>query len=135
GIADLFMHPYNQKVWARNPEHMDCRWIGDRVAVADVARVRENVRLRRDDVSWGPNNRFRFPRRGGTGAVWQALARRLTARPARAGQVMFDAAVRYVETREGRVVLADGREFVYEQLISTMPLDRFVTMSDLAREL
>jgi protoporphyrinogen oxidase len=135
GIADLFMRPYNQKVWARKPEHMDWRWIGDRVAVADIARVRENVRLRRDDVSWGPNNRFRFPRRGGTGAVWQALAGRLSARPRRAGGVMFGAAVRHVDTRERRVALADGREFTYEQLISTMPLDRFVAMSDVASDL
>jgi len=135
GIADLFMRPYNQKVWARNPEHMDSKWIGDRVAVGDVARVRENVRLRRDDVSWGPNNRFRFPRRGGTGAVWQALARRLTARRGHAGHLVFGAAVRHVDTRERRVALADGREFGYEQLISTMPLDRFVALSDLARDL
>ena len=135
GIADLFMRPYNRKVWARNPDRMDCRWIGDRVAVADLARVRENVRLRRDDVSWGPNNRFRFPRRGGTGAVWQALARRLTARPGRAGRLMFGAPVQHVDTRERRVALADGREFGYEQLISTMPLDRLVAMSDLARDL
>src|ERR1051325_10496483 len=78
GIADVFMRPYNQKVWARDPELMDWRWIGDRVAVADVARVKENIRLQRDDVSWGPNNRFRFPRRGGTGAVWRALAQQLT---------------------------------------------------------
>ena len=135
GIADRFMRPYNEKVWARNPALMDCQWIGDRVAVADVARVRENIRLGRDDVSWGPNNRFRFPRRGGTGAVWRALARRLAARPGRAGRLMFGAAVRHVDTRERRVALADGREFGYEQLISTMPLDRFVAMTDLARDL
>jgi len=135
GIAEVFMRPYNQKVWARNPELMDCQWIGDRVAVADLARVRENVRHGRDDVSWGPNNRFRFPRHGGTGAVWQALARRVTAPRARAGRVMFGAAVRHVDTRERRVALTDGREFAYEQLISTMPLDRLVAMSDLAREL
>jgi protoporphyrinogen oxidase len=135
GIADVFMRPYNQKVWARDPELMDWQWIGDRVAVADVARVRENIRLTRDDVSWGPNNRFRFPRRGGTGAVWLALARRLISRPARAGRLLFDAPVRHVDTRERRVALTDGREFAYEQLISTMPLDRFVAASDLARDL
>jgi protoporphyrinogen oxidase len=135
GIAHVFMRPYNQKVWARNPEAMDWRWIGDRVAVADVERVRENIRLGRDDVSWGPNNRFRFPRRGGTGAVWQTLARRLTARPARAARLMFGATVRHIDTRDRRVALADGREFTYQQLISTMPLDRFVAMSELARDL
>jgi protoporphyrinogen oxidase len=91
--------------------------------------------LQRDDVSWGPNNRFRFPRRGGTGAVWQALARRLMARAGRTGRVMFGAVVRHIDTRERRVALTDGREFRYEQLISTMPLDRFVAMSDLARDL
>jgi protoporphyrinogen oxidase len=135
GIAGVFMRPYNEKVWARSPELMDWRWIGDRVAVADVARVRENIRLRRDDVSWGPNNRFRFPRRGGTGAVWHALAERLKARPGRAARLMFGATVRHVDTRERRVALVDGREFGYQQLISTMPLDCFVAMSDLARDL
>ena len=137
GIADLFMRPYNRKVWARDPELMDWRWIGDRVAVADVARVRENIRLSRDEVSWGPNNRFRFPRRGGTGAVWNTLARRLTQHdsPARPSRLMFGASVRHVDTAARRVALADGREFGYEQLISTMPLDRLVAMSDLARDL
>ena len=137
GIADLFMRPYNRKVWARDPELMDWRWIGDRVAVADVARVRENIRLSRDEVSWGPNNRFRFPRRGGTGAVWKALAKHLTQHesPARGSRLMFGAAVRHVDTTARRVALADGREFGYEQLISTMPLDRLVAVSDLARGL
>ncbi len=137
GIADVFMRPYNQKVWARDPELMDWRWIGDRVAVADVTRVKENIRLHRDDVSWGPNNRFRFPRRGGTGAVWRALARRLTAHQS-GGQpprILFDCRVRHVDTTERRVALADGREFRYEQLISTMPLDRLIAISDLARDL
>jgi protoporphyrinogen oxidase len=135
GIAAVFMRPYNRKVWARDPELMDWRWIGDRVAVADVARVRENIRLQRDDVSWGPNNRFRFPRRGGTGAVWEALAKQLRARVAGASPLIFGASVKHVDTTERRVALADGREFQYEQLISTMPLDRLVAMSDLARDL
>src|SRR5262249_7528611 len=79
------------------------------------------------------NNRFRFPRRGGTGAVWQALARRLTVRPARPGRLMFGAAVRHVDTRERRVALTDGREVGYEQLISTMPPRGLGATGDLAR--
>ena len=137
GIGDIFMRPYNQKVWARDPEVMDWRWIGDRVAVADVARVKDNLRLHRDDVSWGPNNRFRFPRHGGTGAVWQALATQLIrhAPSSQPSRLMYGAAVRHVDTTARRVALADGREFRYEQLISTMPLDRLIAMSDLARDL
>ena len=137
GIANVFMRPYNQKVWARDPELMDWRWIGDRVAVADVGRVKENIRLRRDDVSWGPNNRFRFPRRGGTGAVWRELATRLTANESRSqpSRLVYDATVRHVDTTERCVALTDGREFRYEQLISTMPLDRLIAISDIARDL
>lgn len=137
GIANLFMRPYNCKVWARDPELMDWRWIGDRVAVADVARVRDNIRRHHDDVSWGPNNRFRFPRRGGTGAVWLALAKQLTHResPAHPSRLMYGATVRHVDTTARRVALCDGREFEYEQLISTMPLDRLIAVSDLARDL
>ena len=136
GIADVFMRPYNRKVWAREPELMNWRWIGDRVAVPDVARIRENIRLRRDDVSWGPNNRFRFPRRGGTGAVWTALAKELTSRASSTyPRILYNAPVRHVDTTERRVALADGREFVYDQLISTMPLDRLIAISDLTRDL
>jgi protoporphyrinogen oxidase len=135
-IAELFMRPYNRKVWARDPELMDWRWIGDRVAVPDVDRVRENVRLGRDDVSWGPNNRFRFPRRGGTGAVWDALAAKLTRQDgARAPRLQFGSTVKHLDTSLRRVALADGREIGYDRLISTMPLDRLIAMSDLARDL
>ena len=79
GIAKHFMLPYNRKVWAVHPREMDYGWIGERVSVPDVFRVLRAVCTGQDDVSWGPNNRFRFPRRGGTGAIWQALGGRLAA--------------------------------------------------------
>jgi protoporphyrinogen oxidase len=43
GIADLFMRPYNYKVWAVPPALMQCSWLGERVATANVAKVVENV--------------------------------------------------------------------------------------------
>jgi len=81
-------------------------------------------------------HRFRFPRRGGTGAVWQALARRLTARDAAgAGRIRFRTAVKHVDTAARRLALSDGTEITCGVLISTMPIDRLIASSDLARDL
>jgi hypothetical protein len=55
-------------VWAYPVERLWAGWVGERVAVVDLARVAENILLERDDVSWGPNNTFQFPKHGGTGA-------------------------------------------------------------------
>src|SRR5207237_722966 len=63
-LAEMFLLPYNFKVWAYPPEMLSRSWVGDRVSVPDLERIRRNVHERRDDVSWGPNNTFRFPKRG-----------------------------------------------------------------------
>eukprot|EP01032_Pedospumella_encystans_P000075 gene75-85_t len=42
GIADIFMRPYNFKVWAVPTEKMQCSWLGERVATANVSKVVEN---------------------------------------------------------------------------------------------
>ena len=77
GLAEVFLLPYNFKVWAYPPELLDASWVGDRVAVTDLKRVLHNLVIAKDDVSWGPNHTFRFPVRGGTGAIWKACADRL----------------------------------------------------------
>jgi len=129
-IADLFMRPYNVKVWACDPAKMDAGWIADRVAVPDAIRAARNVILGRDDVSWGPNNRFRFPLRGGTGAIWRALAARLPLERAE-GLRGIEKGTEVVRVDPGsrRVCLSDGREHSYGALISTMPLDRLAAVS------
>lgn len=130
GIARLFLRPYNFKVWAYPPEELTWGWIGDRVATVDLERVRENIVLGRDDVSWGPNNRFRFPKRGGTGVVWRTLAARLADKhPAhlRMGRCLVR-----LDTAAHTAHFADGGAVVYERLLSTLPLDTLVGLSDLA---
>ncbi|MEZ5289721.1 MAG: NAD(P)-binding protein [Vicinamibacterales bacterium] len=129
-LAGLFMRPYNRKVWARAPERLAAHWVGDRVAVPDPARVRDALRLGRDDIAWGPNRRFRFPVRGGTGAVWRALAARLQA--AAPGRLRFGQRVAAIDTAAREVRLPSGDRLRYEHLISTMPLDLCVRASDLA---
>ena len=118
GIADVFMRPYNFKVWAYEPKEMNVAWMGDRVATVDLPRVLENLVRQRDDVAWGPNATFRFPAKGGTGIIWSTLADRLPADKMLAGH-----RVQSVDPVAKTIRCGNGEEFAYDALISTMPLD------------
>ncbi|MFW6256274.1 MAG: protoporphyrinogen/coproporphyrinogen oxidase [Candidatus Sumerlaeota bacterium] len=121
GLAELFMMPYNYKVWAYPPKMLSTSWIGERVALPDLERILESVIYDRDDVAWGPNSTFRFPEHGGTGAVWQALADRLPH-----DKLHYHRRVARIDA-EGRQVESDsGDKVEYDALISTMPLDNLV---------
>jgi protoporphyrinogen oxidase len=60
GIANLFMRPYNFKVWAVPTTHMQAEWLGERVATVDIEKAIHNVVLGKEDAGWGPNAVFRF---------------------------------------------------------------------------
>lgn len=117
-IAATFLLPYNEKVWGYPLETMGVDWMGERVAVVDLDRLRRNVREGRDDVGWGPNNRFRFPRRGGTGAIWMHVAALLPPERAR-----WNARVTAIDARRRVLRTEDGATHAFDRLINTMPLD------------
>jgi protoporphyrinogen oxidase len=121
GIARLFMIPYNFKVWAHPAQTMSHAWIGERVSVVDAARVIKNIVLGRDDVAWGPNNTFSFPLRGGTGEIYRRLASRF------ADRVRLSQGVLRVDPARRMVRTTDGQEIGYDHLLTTAPLDLFVT--------
>jgi protoporphyrinogen oxidase len=124
-LGRLFMYPYNFKVWGYPPEQLGTRWMGERVAVPDLDRIRRNVREMRDDVSWGPNSTFRFPERGGTGAIWRGVAGLIDPR-----RLLFGARVDRVDLAARAVTLSDGRRFSYDTLMTSMALTDFCPMCD-----
>lgn len=133
GIASMFMRPYNFKVWAYQPEELSRAWVGERVATVDLERVIENVMHNRDDVSWGPNNQFRFPKRGGTGAVWRTLAARLEA--GHPGKLKLRHKLVKLDTANRVAHFEGGERIHYRRMLSSIPLDALVALSDLAGEL
>ncbi|KAL8664289.1 MAG: hypothetical protein Q9168_007936 [Polycauliona sp. 1 TL-2023] len=123
GIADLFMRPYNFKVWAVPTTKMQCQWLGERVAAPDLKTVTKNVILQKTAGNWGPNATFRFPANGGTGGIWIAVANTL---PKENTQFGAHGAVKKVDADNKIIHLDNGKTIGYKKLISTMAVDSLV---------
>jgi protoporphyrinogen oxidase len=125
-LAEIFLLPYNFKVWAHQPASMSYQWVGERVATVDLQRTVSNAVDGQDEKSWGPNNRFRFPLRGGTGQIWRTLAARLP-------EGVFHPNHRCVriETAKRTVHFEDGSCENYDWLVSTIPLDVLISLADI----
>ncbi|ODV92509.1 hypothetical protein CANCADRAFT_30653 [Tortispora caseinolytica NRRL Y-17796] len=121
GIADVFMRPYNFKVWAVPTTKMQCAWLGERVAAPDLKTVTKNILLNKTAGNWGPNATFKFPARDGTGGIWTAVAKTLPQE-----KITLNTTVTKVNPYKKVVTLGDGSTVSYKNLITTMPLDSLV---------
>ncbi len=120
GIAKYFMMPYNFKVWAHPPKMMNKEWVGERVSIVDLKRVLGNVVLDRDDVAWGPNSTFKYPRVGGTGEIYVRM------QPYVQDNLRLNTRVVGVDADRKEVILENGERESYDHLMSTAPLDQLV---------
>ncbi|TPX35371.1 hypothetical protein SmJEL517_g02364 [Synchytrium microbalum] len=123
GIADLFMRPYNFKVWAIEPRDMQCQWLGERVAAPDLKMAVTNVVLNKVAGNWGPNATFRFPAHGGTHGIWLAVGKTLP--PA---NLRLSTTVSKIDHQQKTVLCTDGSTISYKTLINTMPLIELANM-------
>jgi len=126
GIYDIFMKPYNEKVWGCPLRLMSTEWMGERVSPVDIKRVLTNIILEQDDLGWGPNSKFRFPLNGGTGAIWKNIGKSI--KPVVVGReaLSIDVDNKKIEVYDG--VIQDIIVMGYDHLISTMPLDKLISI-------
>jgi protoporphyrinogen oxidase len=126
GIAEHFMLPYNEKIWAHPLESMDVNWIAERVPRPELTRVLANLLDESDDRDWGPNAKFRYPKQGGTGAIWERLAAHVGSQ-----HFNFGRTATAIDTASRRIQFDDGHEERYDSLISTIPINRLVSLAGL----
>lgn len=126
GIANLFLIPYNTKVWAYPLDIMSFSWIGDRVSTVNMKKITNS----KADTSWGPNNMFRYPARGGTGAIWMKLADSLAESVRFSNYEVVD-----IDIKNRLITFKSGHIEKYDILINTMPLDLLMKKSHLADQL
>lgn len=124
-IAELFMVPYNLKVWAYPLRKMSISWIDERVSVVDSEKIMKNVKEKKDDISWGPNRTFSFPLKGGTKALFGGLARRFKK------NIYLNHEIKKVDIEKKLVYFSNEKSEKYDFLINTSPLDTFVRIAGL----
>jgi len=119
GVAKHFAIPYNRKLWAVPLNEMETSWLGGRVPLPDLEEMIEGA-LQPVAKPMGPNARFGYPLRGGFQALMDGFL------PLLDGDMELEAQVVAVSPARKSVTLADGRQFRFNSLISTMPLPRLV---------
>jgi protoporphyrinogen oxidase len=120
GIAKYFMKPYNFKVWAHPVTHMSRDWLGERVSLPNIETILKNVLMSADNKGWGPNNKFKYPLRGGTGGLYNPMINYV------GDHLHLGKTAVKIDPVAKQVHFSDGEVVDYDVLLSTMPLDLLV---------
>ena len=121
-MARYFMLPHNSKVWTYPLELMDKNWISERVSPVNATRILENIIYQRDDVSWGPNNKFKFPLYGGTQGIFKKIE------PVVAEYLFLKYELAGIDIKAKVARFKNSSEDRYDILINTSPLDSLARM-------
>jgi protoporphyrinogen oxidase len=121
-IADKFLIPYNEKLYACDLSTLDKDAMGRFFPHADVADIIRNMRSS-DNASY--NATFTYPQ-GGAIEYVKALASEVRPEAIALGEPLIGVDLR------ARVARTTRREIRYERLISSAPFHRFVKLAGLA---
>ncbi|MBO7191548.1 MAG: FAD-dependent oxidoreductase [Elusimicrobiaceae bacterium] len=119
GIYQIFMRPYNTKLWGRSPRQLTCEWCGPFVPTPSAALIKKSA-VEKLTTSFGYNAFFYYPQTGGCGALVAALRHRIS-------QLKIDTPVTQVDLKN-KMVRAGGRVFTYDTLVNTLPLPVFLRL-------
>jgi protoporphyrinogen oxidase/glycosyltransferase involved in cell wall biosynthesis len=121
GIARHFALPYNKKLWKLPLTEMETSWLGGRVPLPDLAQIIDGA-LQPPAKPIGPNARFGYPLRGGFQALMSGFLPHLKC------TLQTNAAIVKILPQAHVAILDDGRNYHYDQLISTMPLPELIKL-------
>ncbi len=132
GLAKHFMIPYNFKVWGYPAQMMNASWIGERVAMVDLAKIlndyikyvsslseQKNVNMPKTEIgSWGPNSVFKYPKYGGTGGIWKGVGHLLDNKNFKLNTEIVE-----IDSEQKLIKFVNSNTIKYDKLISTIPID------------
>ena len=117
-FSRTFPHSYTRKYWTCDPSLLTIDWVGERVFKPDLETVRAGY-FGKPKANTHYISTIRYPAYGGFGAFTQGLARD--------SRVIHDEVVS-IDLSSKSVRLGGGSCYSYKHLISTIPLDRLISI-------
>jgi len=126
GIAEKFMIPYNQKIWKAEPEDLSLSWVGriPKPPTEDVIKSALGIKTE------GLKHQlyYYYPIKGGYESVVKALIAKVVT--SKNVSLVVGTAVNMVnkENDKWRARTTSGEEYVFDDLVSTLPPQVFVKL-------
>jgi UDP-galactopyranose mutase len=128
GIAEHFMISYSQKFWGTHPRELTTDWVDIRHPRPSLEEVIDGA-LHDQKKSFGVNAEFRYPKKGGFGAIAQSLARICKDR------IKCGMKVTNIDVQRKEIEFNNSSLVQYKDIISTIPLpDLLALISDAPHE-
>ena len=124
GIADLYMIPYNEKIWKYPAEKMSMHWVDGRIPRPPVEDVIKSA-IGIETEGYTHQSIFSYPLRGGIEAMVREIAKPVEE------NIQNGFNVSSIRKADGEFIISDGRtEISAQRLISTIPLQELLPCLD-----
>jgi protoporphyrinogen oxidase len=118
-FAEHFPMVYTRKYWMREARELETRWVGNRVYQPSVEEVIKGSKTADTPTTYYAKE-MRYPKKGGYKQYLSKLAE--------GADIRYHEAVVGIDSREKTVFTTSGRRYVYDRLISSLPLPALVRM-------
>jgi protoporphyrinogen oxidase len=113
-VADLFMRPYNRKLWGDDLARLSADWTGERIA-GPAGAVERFVEAGGRRTPLQSDTMIAYPAQGGFGEIFRALARRVA-------DLRLKTKIVHIDAERRRLTTSDGETLRWRRLVSTIPL-------------
>lgn len=120
-IVEKFLKPYNEKLYAVDLTNLDVDAMGRFFPYADKEAIIKNMR---NSTNNSYNNNFLYPRNG-AGSFIEVLEKNLDKE-----KILLNTYVKSIDEENKYVVLSNGEKIFYDNLINTIPLNRFLELTN-----
>ena len=125
-IVEKFLKPYNEKLYAVNLTKLDVDAMGRFFPYADKEAIINNMK-KANNTSY--NNSFLYPKNG-AGSFIEVLNNNLDS-----NRILLNTSVKTIDLDNKKVTLSNDEVIKYEYLINTIPLNKFLELSNCDKEL